>query len=48
MLPGIDGLNALAFSQPVRGDFRQLSNAIAVCRQAGFCARHSCRALPEA
>jgi hypothetical protein len=28
--PGIDGLNALGFSAPVRGDFRQLSNTLAV------------------
>ena len=34
--PGIDGLNALAFSLPVRGDFRQLSNDIAVAAQLNF------------
>src|SRR5579863_2144279 len=28
--PGIDGLNALAFSNPPLGDFQQLSNAVAV------------------
>jgi hypothetical protein len=33
---GIDGLNALAFSLPVRGDFRQLSNDIAVAGQVNY------------
>jgi hypothetical protein len=34
--PGIDGLNALGFSLPVRGDFAQLSNAIAVAGQLNY------------
>jgi hypothetical protein len=34
--PGIDGLNALSFSLPVRGDFAQLSNAVAVAGQLNY------------
>ncbi len=34
--PGIDGLNALSFSLPVRGDFEQLSNDIAVAGQLSY------------
>jgi hypothetical protein len=34
--PGIDGLNALGFSQPVKGDFRQLSNDVAVAAQLSY------------
>ncbi len=34
--PGIDGLNALSFSLPVRGDFDQLSNDIAVAGQLSY------------
>jgi len=33
---GIDGLNALAFSRPVLGDFRQLNNAIATAGKLDF------------
>jgi hypothetical protein len=33
---GIDGLNALGFSLPVRGDFAQLSNDIAVSGQLNY------------
>jgi hypothetical protein len=33
---GIDGLNALAFSRPVLGDFRQLNNAMAVAGKLDF------------
>jgi hypothetical protein len=33
---GIDGLNALGFALPVRGDFAQLSNAIAVAGQLSY------------
>jgi hypothetical protein len=33
---GIDGLTALSFAQPVRGDFRQLSNDIAVAGQLTY------------
>jgi hypothetical protein len=33
---GIDGANALGFGRPVRGDFRQLSNDIAVAGQLGY------------
>jgi hypothetical protein len=33
---GIDGANALGFSLPVRGDFRQLSNDIAVAGQLNY------------
>jgi hypothetical protein len=35
-LPGIDGLNALAFSRPPVGDFRQLSNSMAVAGKLDF------------
>src|SRR5262249_49647331 len=35
-LPGIDGLNALAFSRPPVGDFRQLSNTMAVAGKLDF------------
>jgi hypothetical protein len=34
--PGIDGLNALSFSLPARGDFQQLSNDTAVAGQLGY------------
>jgi hypothetical protein len=34
--PGIDGLNALTFSNPPLGDFQQLSNAIAVSGRLDF------------
>jgi hypothetical protein len=34
--PGIDGLNALTFSNPPLGDFRQLSNALAVSGRLDF------------
>ncbi len=34
--PGIDGLNALAFSNPPLGDFRQLSNSLAVSGRLDF------------
>ncbi len=34
--PGIDGQNALGFSLPVRGDFRQLSNTIAVAAKLDY------------
>jgi hypothetical protein len=34
--PGIDGLNTLGFSLPVRGDFAQLSNDIAVAGQLNY------------
>jgi hypothetical protein len=34
--PGIDGLNALAFSNPPLGDFRQLSNSLAVSGRIDF------------
>jgi hypothetical protein len=34
--PGIDGLNALTFSSPPLGDFRQLSNAVAVSGRIDF------------
>jgi len=34
--PGIDGKNALGFSLPVRGDFRQLSNDIAVAAKLDY------------
>jgi hypothetical protein len=34
--PGIDGLNALGFSRPVKGDFRQLSNDIAIAGQLNY------------
>ena len=33
---GISGLNALGFSRPVRGDFRQLSNTMAVAGKLDF------------
>ena len=33
---GINGLDALAFSRPARGDFRQLSNDIAVAGQLNY------------
>jgi hypothetical protein len=33
---GIDGLSALGFSLPVRGDFRQLNNDIAVAAQLAY------------
>jgi hypothetical protein len=33
---GIDGPNALGFARPVRGDFRQLSNDIAVAAQLSY------------
>jgi hypothetical protein len=35
-MAGIDGLNALGFARPVRGDFRQLSNDMAVAGQLGY------------
>jgi hypothetical protein len=35
-LPGIDGLNALAFSRPPVGDFRQLSNTVAYAAKLDF------------
>ena len=35
-LPGIDGLNALAFSKPPIGGFEQLSNALAVSGRLDF------------
>jgi hypothetical protein len=34
--PGINGLNALAFSNPPLGDFQQLSNAVAVSGRLDF------------
>jgi hypothetical protein len=34
--PGIDGLNALGFSLPVRGDFKQLSNTVAVAAKLDY------------
>jgi hypothetical protein len=34
--PGIDGHNALGFAQPVLGDFRQLSNAVAVAAKLDY------------
>jgi hypothetical protein len=34
--PGIDGINALTFSNPPLGDFRQLSNAVAVSGRLDF------------
>ncbi len=34
--PGIDGLNALTFSNPPLGDFRQLSNSLAVSGRLDF------------
>jgi hypothetical protein len=34
--PGIDGANALGFGLPVRGDFHQLSNDIAVAGQLSY------------
>jgi hypothetical protein len=34
--PGIDGLSGLAFSLPVRGDFRQLSNDLAYAGKLDF------------
>jgi len=34
--PGIDGLTALAFARPVRGDFQQLSNDIAAAAQLTY------------
>jgi hypothetical protein len=34
--PGIDGQNALGFAQPVLGDFRQLSNAVAVAAKLDY------------
>ncbi len=34
--PGIDGLNALGFALPVRGDFAQLSSDIAVAGQLNY------------
>jgi hypothetical protein len=34
--PGIDGINALTFSNPPLGDFRQLSNAVAVSGRVDF------------
>jgi hypothetical protein len=34
--PGIDGLNALAFSNPPLGDFQQLSNTLAVSGRLDF------------
>jgi hypothetical protein len=33
---GIDGLNALGVAQPVKGDFRQLSNDVAVAAQLSY------------
>jgi hypothetical protein len=33
---GIDGLNALSFAQPARGDFHQLSNDVAVASQLSY------------
>ncbi len=33
---GIDGANALGFARPVRGDFRQLSNDIAIAAQLSY------------
>jgi hypothetical protein len=33
---GIDGLNALGFAQPVKGDFQQLSNDVAVAGQLSY------------
>ena len=33
---GIDGLNALSFAQPVKGDFHQLSNDVAVTGQLSY------------
>ncbi len=33
---GIDGLNALSFSLPVRGDFKQLSNTVAVAAKLEY------------
>jgi len=33
---GIDGLNALGLAQPVKGDFRQLSNDVAVAGQLSY------------
>jgi hypothetical protein len=34
--PGIDGLSALAFSLPVRGDFAQLSDAVAIAAKLDY------------
>src|SRR3974390_3264791 len=34
--PGIDGINALGFSNPPLGDFQQLSNAMAVSGRLDF------------
>ena len=34
--PGIDGKNALSFAKPPRGDFRQLSNAIATAVRLNY------------
>jgi hypothetical protein len=34
--PGIDGINALGFSNPPLGDFQQLSNAVAVSGRLDF------------
>ena len=34
--PGIDGQNALGFALPVRGDFQQLSNDVAVAGQVSY------------
>jgi len=43
--PGIDGINALAFSNPPLGDFRQLSNSLAVSGRLDFMEPASLRGL---
>ena len=43
--PGIDGLSALAFSNPPLGDFRQLSNSLAVSGRLDFTELASIRGL---
>jgi hypothetical protein len=43
--PGIDGLNALTFSNPPLGDFRQLSNSFAISGRLDFTEPASLRGL---
>jgi len=43
--PGIDGLNALSFSSPPLGDFRQLSNSLAISGRLDFTEPASLRGL---
>jgi hypothetical protein len=43
--PGIDGLNALTFSNPALGDFAQLSNSLAVSGRLDFTEPASLRGL---